>query len=151
MQTNKSEWQVAEVQVSYKPTHDRTVTIGGSQDAQRVLREMWDPNMLPIQEQFCVLFLNKANEVLGFRCLHTGGTQSTMVDVKLLMSLCCKMLASGIIIAHNHPCGVTLVSQSDRKMTWKIKEVCRLMEIDLIDHIIITSDSYVSFADKGLI
>ena len=151
MRTRKSDWNVAEVQVSYKPTHDRTVKITSSDDAHRVLRQMWDAEMLEIQEQFCVLFMNNANEVIGFRCLHTGTTTASMVDLKLLLSLCCKMLAHSIIIAHNHPSGNTKVSAADKSMTWKIKDAARMLDITLHDHIILTAETYVSLADRGII
>jgi DNA repair protein RadC len=151
MRTKKSDWNVAEVQVSYKPTHDRTVKITSSDDAHRVLRQMWDADMLEIQEQFCVLFMNNANEVIGFRCLHTGTTTASMVDLKLLLSLGCKMLAHSIIIAHNHPSGNTKVSVADKHMTWKIKDAAEMLDITLHDHIILTSETYVSLADHGII
>lgn len=142
---------VAEISVSYSPTYKRKVKITESQTAHKTLRKMWDAQLLNIQEQFCVLFLNNANEVVGFRCLSTGTLTACMLDLKVLFGLACKSLSSGIIIAHNHPSGTTKASQADIDITHKIKRAGDMLDIKLLDHIILTDKTYVSLADRGVI
>lgn len=142
-------WQVAEVQVSYTPTHNKTLAVTSSESAHNISRTMWDKDLLHFQEQIGVLFLNTRNEVLGFRNLHTGALTESVVDLRLLFSLCCKTLATKIIIAHNHPTGTTVISNADRNITRRIKEVGKLLNITLLDHIILADDKYVSFCDSN--
>ena len=137
----KNEWSVAEVQVSYKPK-DRTVKIHTADDAYQVFKQMWDDDLISLQEQTCVIFLNRANEVIGFRCLHTGSNTSSVVDIKLLFTLCCKLMAQGIILAHNHPSGNLKASMADNAFTKQVREACRLFDVQLMDHLIITNKSY---------
>ena len=144
-------WKVAEIRVSYKPTHDKSIKVVKSLDAYFVLRNMWNGDLINLQEQFCVLFLNQANEIVGFRCLHTGTQTETAVDLTLLFSIACKLIAKAIIIAHNHPSGNREVSDSDKLLTQNILKAAKLLDIALLDHIILTGKSYVSLADLGLI
>jgi len=141
---NKKQWQVAEVQVSYKPKHDPTVKISTAEDAYHVFRSMWDENLLNLQEQVCAIFLNRANEVIGFRCLHTGSATASQFDLKLLFTLCCKIMAQGIILCHNHPSGNPKASPADFQMTRRVRECAELFEVQLLDHLIITSKAYTT-------
>ena len=140
--------KVAELEVSYLPTHDKSVKITGTVSAVSVLRDMWDDSLMSIQEQFCVLFLNNRNEVLGFRCLNTGTQTASMVDIKLLFSIACKVMAKSIIIAHNHPSGDLKESREDVELTIKIKSAADLLDIRLLDHIILTDVAYNSFMSQ---
>lgn len=137
-------WEVAEVQVSYKPKHDHTVKISTAEDAYHVFRTMWDENLLNLQEQVCAIFLNRANEVIGFRCLHTGSATASQFDLKLLFTLCCKLMAQGIILCHNHPSGNPKASPADFQMTRRVRECAQLFEVQLLDHLIITSKGYTT-------
>ncbi len=122
--------------------------ISSSKDAADILQ----PHMADlVHEEFAVLMLNRAHEVIGKYELSKGGIAGTVVDPKLIFKSALEHLASGIILCHNHPSGNTKPSQEDIKLTKKLKEAGTLMEINVLDHIIIAGDSYYSFADEGMI
>ena len=142
---------VSEISVSYSPTYKRKIKITDAESAEKTLRKMWDAQLMNVQEQFCVLFLNNANEVVGFRCLSTGGLTATSVDLRILFSIACKSLSSSIIVAHNHPSGNLTPSKADIDLTNKIKLAGELIDVKLLDHIILTNKNYVSLFNKNLI
>ncbi len=147
------QYQVAEIQLIYKSNvkPSERPRISTSKDARNVLMENWDDTKLELVEQFKVMLTNRANKVLGIFELSTGGVTGTVADPKLIFAAAIKGAACGIIIAHNHPSGNLSPSQADIDLTRKIKEGGRLLEIQLLDHIIITSEGYYSFADEGLL
>jgi len=83
--------------------------------------------------------------------LSQGGISGTVTDVRIVMKKAIEYLASGIIVCHNHPSGNLNPSESDTKITKKIKEAGSLMDIQLLDHLIISEKDYYSFADNGLL
>lgn len=97
------------------------------------------------------MFTNRANKVLGIYEVSTGGIAGTVADPKLIFVAALKVGASGVILSHNHPSGNLTASQADIELTRKIKEGGRLLEIQLLDHVILTSEGYFSFADEGLV
>lgn len=134
-----------EINISYsiigKSLYEKGIQNSG--DAFGYLKTFYSPNTLQCQEQFVVLYLNQANHPLGGIPLFKGGINSTIVDFKLLFGIAVKALASGLIISHNHPSGNNQPCSEDRKLTMKLKEACKLMDIKLYDHIIVTgNDSY---------
>ena len=102
-------------------------------------------------EEFWVIFLNRSNKIMGRMKLSQGGISGTVTDVRVVMKRAIEYLASGIIVAHNHPSGNLNPSESDTKITQKIKEAGNLMDIQLLDHIIICDKGYYSFADEGIL
>ena len=104
-----------------------------------------------LHEEFWVLFLNRSNRVIGRMKLSQGGISGTVTDVRLVMKKAIETLASGIIVCHNHPSGNLNPSESDSKITQKIREAGNLLDIQLLDHLIISDKDYFSFADNGLI
>lgn len=102
-------------------------------------------------EEFWILFLNRSNKVINQMKLSQGGVSGTVTDVRLVMKKAIEYLASGIIVCHNHPSGNLNPSESDSKITQKIKEAGNLMDIQLLDHLIISDKDYYSFADNGLL
>jgi DNA repair protein RadC len=149
----KKQWQVAEIQLSYKSTvkPSQRPKINGSRDACNILKETWNESTIELCEHFKVLFTNRANKVLGIYEVSTGGMSGTVVDPKLIFVAALKVGAAGVLLCHNHPSGHLSPSQADIDLTRKIKEGGRLLEIQLLDHLILTSESYYSFADEGLI
>lgn len=103
------------------------------------------------REEFVVLYLNRANRVISVNRHSKGGIAGTIVDIRLLLKDALLCEASSMIVAHNHPSGNTSPSKSDMQLTRKIKESAATMEISLLDHLIITADSYTSFSDRGLL
>ena len=107
-------------------------------------------DIIEFVEEFRLLLLNRSNAVLGIIEISKGGISGTVTDIRLIFQAAIKGNASGIICAHNHPSGNLSPSESDIKITQKIKEAGNLMDIQLLDHLIITSeDEYFSMADNG--
>jgi DNA repair protein RadC len=104
-----------------------------------------------LHEEFWILFLNRSNRVINRMKLSQGGISGTVTDVRMVMKKAIEYLASGIIVCHNHPSGNLNPSESDSKITQKIKEAGNLLDIQLLDHLIISDKDYYSFADNGLI
>ncbi len=102
-------------------------------------------------EEFWILLLNRANQVIKDECLSKGGISGTVVDVRLICRSAIENSASGVIIAHNHPSGQIAPSEQDKSITKKLKEGLKLFEISLLDHIIVGDQKYFSFSDDGLL
>ena len=122
--------------------------IVSSRDVYYWFKRLWSSQMQTREEMYA-LFLNRNNRILGYHILSSGGITGTVVDSRLLFAVALKSLATNIIIAHNHPSGNLNPSPEDIELTKKIKETGNLMDITLLDHLIITKDSYYSFADEG--
>jgi DNA repair protein RadC len=150
MRNRKSEWSVSEVEISYTPPK-HYATINCSSMANAVFRQIWDLSLLSVQEQFYVLFLNQANNVLCWRLIGTGNGKSCIVDNKLLVAIACKTLAQNVIVAHNHPSGNLKPSKSDKQLTNGIQEILYMLDIKLLDHLIISHNGYFSFVDNDMI
>lgn len=141
--------ELAEIKVSYSPKKRPDVQIGSSNTAAEVLRNLFDPGTIQLREEFIVLFLNRANFVLGWSKISTGGISGTVCDPRLILGIALKTTSVGIILCHNHPSGNTRPSQADRDLTDKIHKACQYVDINLLDHVILTADQYLSFADEG--
>lgn len=129
-----------------KPSERPKIT--SSENAIELLREIWS-SQIEVREEFIVLLMDRSNRVLGYDLLSKGGMSGTVADIKLIYSVALESLASGIIIAHNHPSGNIEPSEADRRLTTKVKEAGTYIDIPLLDHIILTKDSHYSFADMG--
>ncbi|WP_256012248.1 JAB domain-containing protein [Desertivirga xinjiangensis] len=145
--------QVAEIEVSYKPKFKASERprITCSKDCYQILLQQWDHNKLELQEQFKIMLLNRGNKVLGIMNVSTGGVSGTIADPKLIFATTLKATASGIILSHNHPSGQLKPSQADINLTKKLKDGGALLDIAVLDHLIVTSESYYSFADEGIL
>jgi len=150
---NASFSKVAEIKLSYrakvKPSDRPQVT--SSTDSYNVLKESWDTGRIEFVEQFKVMLLNRANRVLGIYELSTGGVAGTVADPKLIFVAALKACASSVVLCHNHPSGNLKPSAADLQLTKKIKAGGELLDIAVLDHIILTSESYYSLADEGLL
>lgn len=102
-------------------------------------------------EEFWAIFLNQSNKVIHISQLTQGGINQSIVDIRILFKNALDHFATGIIVAHNHPSGNLKPSSEDIHITKKIKEAGVLMNIQLLDHLIITQNSYLSFADENLL
>lgn len=141
--------KVNEIKVSYKSTQSEKIKISCSQELYQIAMNHWDKNTIEMQEELKLILMNKANHVIGIYELSKGGISFSIVDVKLLMSVALKCLASSIALIHNHPSGAMVASEADARITQKVKRACELLEIALLDHLIISKDDYYSFADSG--
>jgi DNA repair protein RadC len=103
------------------------------------------------QEKFCILCLSMSNKLIHYEFVSSGGVTSTIVDPKTIFKIALQHLTSRLIIAHNHPSGNTRPSAADRQITDKLKEGAKLLDMQLMDHIIIADKKHFSFADEGLL
>lgn len=141
--------RISEIQVSYHPIikkEDR-ISIRSSEDAEKYLRNIF-PDLEHI-EYFYILCLNRANQILGYHQISKGGISGSVVDLKVIFQIAVKTNSSALIVAHNHPSGNLTPSDSDIRISQKIKEAGKLLEITLLDSLILTQDSYVSLADTN--
>jgi DNA repair protein RadC len=89
--------------------------------------------------------------VLGYQLISLGGISGTVVDVRCIYQAALKASASSILLAHNHPSGNSEPSDADIKITKKLKDAGKLLDITLLDHLILLPEGYTSLADEGLL
>jgi len=106
---------------------------------------------LVLYESFFIIMLSRANKTIAYAKISQGGVSSTVVDPKIVCKLAVDSLCSGVILVHNHPSGNKDASQPDKDLTKKISQALSYLDIDVIDHIILTEDSFLSFREEGLI
>lgn len=143
--------KVSEIKISYTNEVDEKIKVMGSSEVYQVLKANWDLYTIELQEEFKILLLNQGNQVLGIKSMFKGGINTCSIDVRLIMGMALKANASALVITHNHPSGNLNASESDKRITSKIKECCELFDIRLLDHIIMAKNSYLSFADEGIL
>ncbi|MGB3585661.1 MAG: DNA repair protein RadC [Tunicatimonas sp.] len=119
-----------------------------SEDAYRIMQ----PYLLdqPV-EQFWIILLNRANMVISTHCVSQGGVSGTVADPKTIFKGALEKLASSIVLVHNHPSGNLKPSEADIHLTLKLKEAGKHLDLPVLDHIIFTDQSYLSFADEGIL
>ena len=145
--------QVAEVELVYKskvkPSERPHIT--SSLDAYNLIKLLWDEDKIDLMEQFKVLFMNRANKILCLYNLSSGGITGTVADPRLIYAAALKINAISLILCHNHPSGSLKPSQADIDLTRKIKTAGTYFDMKVFDHLIITSETYFSFNDEGLL
>ncbi|MGB0837803.1 MAG: RadC family protein [Flavobacteriaceae bacterium] len=104
-----------------------------------------------VHEEFWVLYLNNANRVIERKCLSKGGLTGTLVDIRILLKYAIVNHATSIIVCHNHPSGSLKPSHADKTLTQKLIKGAITLDLQVLDHLIITEKDYFSFADNGLI
>jgi DNA repair protein RadC len=102
-------------------------------------------------EVFAVLFLNQANRIIHFETISSGGLTGTVADPRIILKKALEERAVSIILCHNHPSGNLQPSRADRDLTEKIRDAARLFDIKLLDHVIVSPEGYLSFADEGIL
>jgi DNA repair protein RadC len=146
LQTN-----IAEVCLIYKSkvkAADRK-KISTSRDAYQIFLDSWNTGTIEFLEEFKILLMNRSNSVLGILEISKGGISGTVSDVRVIFAAAIKANASGIIAGHNHPSGNLNPSESDTRLTQKLKEAGNLLDIQVLDHLILSTEDYYSFADNG--
>ena len=122
--------------------------VTSSQDAYQYLYPLLAD--LP-HEEFVVVLLNRGNKIMTHKTISRGGVSGTVADAKIIFQIALEKLASSIILAHNHPSGNLTASQADIRLTEKLKEGASLLDLQVLDHLIIGDENYLSFADDGLL
>lgn len=118
-----------------------------SKDAADFLMPMLQDSEI---ERFCVLYLNNSNKLLAYEIVSEGTQRAALVDVRVIMKSCLRYMACKMIVAHNHPSGIMKASSADIKLTQKIRDGAQLFDIELLDHLIVANNTYLSLRDEGL-
>jgi DNA repair protein RadC len=146
---------VSEIDVTYKRKVDvkssERPLIRTSNDCYEVLLHYWDVGKIELLEEFKVLFLNRSNRVLQIFSASSGGITGTVADPRLILAAALKVAACYLVLGHNHPSGSLKPSRSDEELTQKIDFAAKFHDIKVLDHIILSTDGYYSFADEGLL
>lgn len=137
-----------ELKVKVTATKGDDFFIKNSDDIVKVLRNIFNADTIQWTEEFIIVCLNRAHKVIGTCKVGMGGFSGVVCDPKVIMTIALQSAASSLILAHNHPSGNLKPSEADRTMTDKIKQACNLLDIKLLDHIILTDESYYSFAEQ---
>ena len=134
-----------ELKVKVTATKGEEFYIRDSEDVVKVLRNIFNADTLQWTEEFIIVCLSRAHKVIGYCKVSMGGFSGTVCDPKVIMTIALQSSASALIIAHNHPSGRLTPSESDEVMTDKINSACKILDITLLDHIILTADGHYSF------
>ena len=139
-----------EIEITYNPTKLEVQKILKSSDAVKVFKQLWN-NEMQYRECAYMLLLNRANEALAIRQISSGILSGTMMPIGQTFGIALKANASGIIVAHNHPSGNLKASNQDISIAKRMVEAGKLLEVECLDFIIVTSEGYTSFRDEGLV
>lgn len=126
------------------------VKITRAEDSVSFIRKFYHDD-IAIYESFFILLLNRANSTIGWAKIGQGGVTGVVVDIRIVAKYAIEALACSVIIAHNHPSGNTSPSDADINVTNKIKNTLSLFDCKLMDHIILTEDSYCSLSEEGIL
>ncbi len=148
-----TEIEVPELNVSYTRASGKIFagSILEPADVAGFLRSTFGRDEIELQEQFIVLYLNQARNIIGYYRHSKGGINSTVADKRIIIGTALKSAAVGMVVAHNHPSGNLRPSEADISLTRELKEGCKVVNISLVDHIILTKASFYSFANEGLL
>lgn len=139
-----------EIHLKYSSGVQRKVKITSSRSAYDIFKILYESDIIEYIECSYALFLNRASNTIGWMQLSRGGMCSTIIDPKILFAVALKCGASGIIVSHNHPSGNLKPSEDDRRLTRKLREAGKLLDIEVLDHLIVSVDSFYSFVDEGM-
>jgi DNA repair protein RadC len=143
-------FKFAEIEVKYKNRKKLGPKINTANEAASILKSYFNKDTIHLQEEFIVLYLNNASNIIGVFKSSKGGITSTIVDIRIILAVGLKLACSSIILSHNHPSGILKPSNNDIKITKKIFEAGKLLDITIIDHIIISSNlNFYSLAENG--
>lgn len=110
------------------------------------------PHMRGLDHEECwVIYLNRANHVLGKEMMSSGGMDSTVLDIKVILRRALERKASSLVIVHNHPSGSALPGKADITRTALLKKALSACEIQLLDHVVVADSGWYSFADEQLV
>lgn len=139
------------ISLNYKQKQSELKCVKKSSEVYEIAKDCFDSDKLMWVEEFLVFALNRANKVLGFYRVSSGGVSGTVCDPKVILQFALLTNSSYLILAHNHPSGILKPSQADIDLTSKLRNACKFHDIDIIDHIIVSSEGYYSFSDEGML
>ena len=140
-----------EIELKLKRGDVNKMQIKTSKDSYQALKLFFDQDTIELTETFIAIYLNRANNTIGWMKVSSGGITGTVVDQRIVLGTALKAAATSIILAHNHPSGNLQPSQQDLDLTKKLKSAAAFMDISIIDHLIVTDENYYSFADEGIL
>jgi len=118
--------------------------------AQQVFEHL-SPYFMDLQhEEFYIVLLSRANTILGTKRISVGGMTGTIADGKIIFKEALAINACGIILAHNHPSGQLIASEQDKKLTSELIKFGKMIDLQIIDHLILANNQFFSFAENGL-
>lgn len=151
---NQPDWiKVAEVVLTYKSKvkPSERPKIISSQDLYKIFLQYWDLGKIEMVEQFKIILLNASHKVLGICEISSGSVGGCVADPRQIFSAAIKGNAVKIALCHNHPSGSLKPSKADESLTEKLRIGGRFLEIAVMEHIIISTEGYFSFADEGML
>jgi len=148
-----TELEIPELNVTYTRASGKVFDgdIRSAADVARFIKSTFGREEIELQEQFIVLYLNQKKDVIGYYRHSKGGINSTIADIRIVLGAALKCAAISLVVAHNHPSGNLSPSPADKVLTEKLKDGAKLLDLTLLDHLILTKNSYLSFADEGLL
>jgi len=138
---------VGELQVTYKRTEMPTKKITSSKDASEFMRPYFD-EVMDDHEEVKILHLSRSNHIVNVHHASVGDVNGCLIPIKLILQQALVIKCSGILAFHNHPSGTLKPSAMDIQVTKKLRDACKLLELPLLDHIILTREGYYSMADN---
>ena len=149
--TENTLYNISEIKLTYtrKVKADDRPKVTNSDLAYRLFRANWDDMTINLFEEFKILLLDRNNRCMGIVPISLGGVSGTVVDAKLIFASALKARACALILGHNHPSGNLKASSSDKSLTDRLAKAGSFLEIPILDHIILSDDGYLSFADEG--
>lgn len=144
--------KIPELKVKYKRGKvSNKVKLKNSDEVANLLRSIYDADQLEWREELIMLLLDNKLEVIGYYKISSGGRANTIYDPRMIFSVALTSGAMKFIISHNHPSGNLVPSKADIEMTKELAEGGKILHIELLDHVIITTDDYYSFANDNLL
>ena len=144
--------RLAEIRAVYKSrTKAGTRTkIDGPVEVAEYLRAIWNANTIELSEDFVVLCLNTAHRVIGWVKVSSGGYSSSQVDPRVIFAIALQTASAALVLAHNHPSGELSPSDEDKRVTDRLVEAGKLLNVKVLDHIILSREASFSFKEHGL-
>lgn len=140
-----------QITVSYKDADaSERIRIHSSKESYELFKTVYE-DCMQHHEECWAMYLNHAGKVLGVSCISRNGMDCTVVDIRIVLQTALVSHASAVILSHNHPSGSTVASQQDNNLTSRMKKACEAIDIRFLDHIILTEDGYLSYADEGML
>lgn len=143
--------QIYEVEIHYKrPVFKSMDTLTGTDQAAKFIRKCINEKRIDHKEFFWLVLLSSNNKVLGFAEIGVGSARGVIVDIREIFQLILLRNASAFVVAHNHPSGSLNFSERDIVITQNLKKLADMMNVNLLDHILITTEGSASFEEENL-
>lgn len=139
-----------DITIKSENTDFSMTTINNYHSAEQFARRFYHED-INLYESVFIILLNRNNTTIGYAKISQGGISGSVVEGKIICKYAVDVLASGVILVHNHPSGNTNPSENDRRITKQLKQQLNLFDVNFIDHIILTDKECYSFADSGII